>query len=167
MIAETPVTLCWYEPFNVLSKFWYPFIILPFVQLTFNLRSLYIYLCCSLCLYLSLSSGQAFCKPVIPCLPGQFDASAGADLTPSRCHDCLAGFFRLDSDESSCLECAAGRYQSTNGSSACSSCQPGQHQQSTQQLSCSACDAGRGGACCEGLGILRMRLLHRQPCCDP
>ena len=28
--AETPVTLCWYEPFNVLSKFWYPFICLPF-----------------------------------------------------------------------------------------------------------------------------------------
>ena len=93
---------------------------------------LYIYLCCSLCLYLSLSSGQAFCKPVIPCLPGRFDASAGADLTSRRCHDCPAGFFRLDSDESSCLEGAAGRYQSTNGSSACSSCQPGQHQRLTK-----------------------------------
>ena len=87
-------------------------------------------------------TGQAFCKPVIPCLPGRFDASAGADLPPRRCDDCPAGYYQIRSDDWLCLECAAGRYQKKNGSSACTSCEAGRYQQSTKQLSCSLCGAG-------------------------
>jgi hypothetical protein len=77
----------------------------------------------------TVGGGASYCETTIPCAPGTYDKSNGANITNARCQECPKNYFRSGTDEKAgCPECPTGKYTTSGRASYCESvtkCGPG------------------------------------------